>query len=296
MIITKLCGGIGNQMFQYAAARRLSCIHNVPLKLDLNWFDSHSLELDRSYKLHVFNIHEDFASLKDINKLKEFTDDSKLTLKSRITARFLPHYKQTHIREKHFHFDPEILKLHQNIYLDGYWQSEKYFIDIENIIRQEFTIMTAPFSKTVIELADTVAACESVSIHIRRGDYVSHPVASKILGTSPLEYYHYSIEKLASFLNSPHFFVFSDDPGWARDNLKLTLPMMIVSNSKAQKDYEDLYLISQCKHHILANSSFSWWGAWLCQNQNKTVISPANWFRDTTIDTSTLIPDNWLRI
>jgi len=283
-------GGLGNQMFQYAAGRRLAHVLGTELKLDITGFNNYKL---RSYSLGNLNIQEDFATLEEIDTL------TKPGVIERLRAKLLrrpPRPTSTYIREKlSFHFDPDILSLSDGVYLDGYWQSEKYFADIAGIIRREFTVKTPQTGKNK-ELAEMVTSTESVSIHFRHGDYVSNPSANAILGVCNLDYYFHCIEHLTQTVKNPHFFVFSDDPQWVRESLKMPYPMTIVDHNERDKDYEDLRLMSQCKHHIIANSTFSWWGAWLVQRKDKMVFAPKSWHACKKFDTRDLIPDKWARI
>ena len=141
-----------------------------------------------------------------------------------------------------------------------------------------------------------IRACESVSVHIRRGDYLSNPAFYRFHGVCAVEYYEAAVGHLAGAVENPCFFLFSDDLDWARRNLRLDYPVTYVDHNGEDKDYEDLRLMSQCKHHIIANSSFSWWAAWLCANPGKIVIAPRKWFNDPNIDTADIIPASWRRI
>ncbi|MDH4129049.1 MAG: alpha-1,2-fucosyltransferase [Spirochaetota bacterium] len=290
MIIVKLIGGLGNQMFQYAAARQLSHDNNTKLKLDITGFNDYKL---RTYNLHHFNILEDFASDKEI---AQFTSNG--SLKYRILNsidRFRVYYKRKHVIEQHYHYDENMKKVYNSAYLDGYWQSEKYFKDIENIIRKEFTIKTEAnvLNKTMIE---KIKNSNSVSIHIRRGDYVSNQVTSQVIGFLGFEYYFKAIDQISQSLENPNFFIFSDDLCWVKENLKIKYPMTFVDHNNAETNYEDLRLMSLCKHNIIANSSFSWWGAWLNENPNKIVFAPNNWFKIDKYNIVSLLPENWIKI
>ncbi len=291
-IITRIKGGLGNQMFQYAAGRRLAHLRHVDLKLDLSWFESCGL---RTYSLGNFNIRENIACAEEIAALKAANPGIAGRVARQVFRR-PPKRAKTHIREKlSFHFDPDILSLPDGVYLDGYWQSEKYFGDIAEIIRREFTVRTQQTGKNK-ELAEIIAATESVSLHIRRGDYASKASVSKILGVCSLDYYTRCVEHVTKTVKNPHFFVFSDEPESARDNLKQPYPTTFVDHNAPDKGYEDLRLMSQCRHHIIANSTFSWWGAWLNPRKDKMVFAPKSWHAGKKFDTTDLIPDEWTRI
>lgn len=255
MIIIKLQGGLGNQLFQYAFGRSLSVKENKILKLDISNYDSDPL---RSYKLRHFNIKERIAFPLEI-------------FWSKMIKR---------------------LGFGQSSYLEGYWQSEKYFSDIEDTIRREFKLKD-PLKNEAQKFSDEIKNTNSVSLHIRRGDYVTNDKLKGFLQPLPLAYYNEAIEIVEKKIDKPHFFVFSDDIAWVKDNLKINHQVSYVSGSGIE-DHEELALMSQCKHNIIANSSFSWWGAWLNDNPGKIVIAPKNWFSDG--DNSELIPNTWTTI
>ncbi|MEN6509171.1 MAG: alpha-1,2-fucosyltransferase [Smithella sp.] len=156
-------------------------------------------------------------------------------------------------------FDPNLLKINRDAYLDGYWQSEKYFLDIAPVIRKELSIKTPPDRENEL-LINKIANSDAVSLHIRRADYVADSHTNTIHGACSLDYYHHAVDKVAEKVKSPHFFIFSDDPAWALDNLKLKYPATFVTKNGPDKNYEDLRLMSLCRHNIIANSTFSWWG------------------------------------
>ena len=292
MIVVRLIGGLGNQFFQYAVARHLAEIHRTVLKLDISGFETYKLH---KYSLWPFNIQENFASLEEVASLTV----RKQGIVERVVTRVLrrpPKSAPTHIREKEkFCFDPDILNLSDDVYLDGSWQSGKYFADIEAVIRQEFTVKTPPAGKNKA-LTEQIASCESVSLHIRRGDFVSDSHTNQVHGTCDLDYYFRCVEYLTQTVQNPQFFIFSDEPEWARDNLKLSYPSTPVNHNEADKNYEDLRLMSQCKYHIIANSSFSWWGAWLGQYPAKRVFAPRYWVKSNAYSVRDLIPDEWTKV
>lgn len=289
MIIVCLKGGLGNQMFQYAAGRRVACLQNVPLKLDLSWYGKNFLgETPRSYALAPFSINAEIATEQEIAKL--FRPDTGRI--KRFVNLLNPFYRQSHIREKKSHFNSSF-RILPDSYLDGYWQSEKYFKDIAPIIRHDFTMRAAPdgFNRKV---SVVINDCNAVSIHFRRGDYITDAKTGKHHGVCSIDYYKSAVELVATRVVRPHFFVFSDEPAWVSDNFKIPHPMTVISHNGPDQPHEDLRLMSLCRHHIIANSSFSWWGAWLNPRPDKVVIAPARWFNDSSIDTRDILPTSWL--
>lgn len=290
MVITKLIGGLGNQMFQYAVARRIACYAGVPVKLDLSGFQNYPL---RSYALDCFNVKAELASEAEVARFVERPGRWK-RMATRIlgTKGDLP---PGMIKERSFRFDPELLSLEGDIYLDGYWQSEKYFREIEGCIRDEFTVKSDPEGLNR-ELAEMIKEVDAVSVHVRRGDYVSDPVTSAWHGTCSPRYYEQAAALIARTVRNPHFFVFSDDPAWAEQNIHLGYSSVHVKHNGPDRHFEDLRLMSSCRHHVIANSSFSWWGAWLGRSPGKIVIAPSRWFNTEEMDTSDLIPDTWIKL
>lgn len=292
MIIVRIMGGLGNQMFQYAAGRRLAAIHGTTLKLDLSDFKNYQLH---DYGLSAFKIKEVLATPEEIQILKE-PDSGSFKKKLKKLLRRPSKMGITHIQEKQYHFNPEILRLPDPVYLDGYWQSEKYFSEMAEVIKDEFTVKS-PQTGRNRELAQQIASCESVSLHVRRGDYVTDKKTNTIHGTCDLDYYAQCIAHLGQRVPHPCFFIFSDDPDWAEKNIRLTFPATCIGHNGPQKNYEDLRLMSQCRHHIIANSSFSWWGAWLGQQQGTLSYAPKRWFNSPAFNTQDLLPEEaWIRM
>jgi hypothetical protein len=294
MIITQLNGGLGNQMFQYAAGRSLAAHHNTELKLDISQFSRVKENTPRQYYLSSFRIKETFTSREDLHRVR--TSSSRLNnlytgVYCALTGKPPVQYK----KEPHFHFDPGFLTLPDNVYLDGYWQSEKYFQSIENVIKSEFTLKEDPDPPNTL-MSEKILGSNAVSIHIRRGDYVTNPVTFVYHGVCTLEYYHRAINCITQKISDPHFYIFSDDPLWVKQNLEVNYPHTYVTHNQDLKDYMDLWLMSLCQHHIIANSSFSWWGAWLCSNPGKIVIAPKRWFSKPDINTQDLIPESWNKL
>jgi hypothetical protein len=198
-------------------------------------------------------------------------------------------------REKHFHFDPAVLDIRAPVCLDGYFQSEKYFSDFREEIASEFTLAT-PAGDRAQAILDQMATHDAVCLHVRRGDYVANAATNAVHGTCPLDYYHQGLGIVCEGLENPHCYVFSDDPEWVRAHFSPAYAMSVVDIHGSDEAHEDLRLMAACKHFVIANSSLSWWGAWLGSNPSKRVVAPRRWFQGGTHDTKDLIPDGWTRI
>lgn len=290
MIIIKACGGLGNQLFQYAAGRSLAHKRGVELVLDLSWFEHRpSSNTVREFELARYEI-----------QARKPNAYERLWLKlhqGRFLSRMpiLPR-RWRHFREATFAFDSKVLDVPNNTYLDGYWQSYKYFSDIAQLIRTELTpkAVLGDMDRAVAT-AISHANSQAVSLHVRRGDYVTNPAAAKTHGLCGKSYYEHAVKTVILSLKEPHFFVFSDDMEWVRGNLALPGKVTYVEHNGTESAFQDLRLMSLCDHHIIANSSFSWWGAWLRGNEHGVVIAPAKWFADGR-NTSDLTPIHWVRL
>ena len=272
MVIVYIMGGIGNQLYQYAAGRRLAHKLNTELKLDVTFYEHDNL---RPYALNLFNIKESIATPEEISAMKRFKESQ--------PARFIP----------------EILNFPDNVWLYGYWQYEEYFADISDILRREFTL-----KKSLSPIAQhwkekIIAAENSVSLHFRHGDFIYSPRNSYVnhFEVPSLDYYYKCIEILKSEYKNLTLFVFSDNLKWCKENLRADLPTEFIEG-KDMQDVEELYLMSLCKHNIRSKSTFSWWGAWLNQNPDKKVFSPISnvekippKLTDIPLDS-----DKWIRI
>lgn len=297
MIIVRLVGGLGNQMFQYAMGRSLALRKKTELKLDKSWLErTFKVGTPRDYRLHYFSIAENFATPEEIKSINNQRGGFVTRILAKIAGLESPYYKQSVLNEKQdFVFDSNVYKSNKDTYIQGYWNNEKYFKDIENIVRHEFKIKILPNKKNQRYL-EKIRNCSSISIHVRRGDYVKDKRTNKHHGTCPLGYYKKAVNIIGEKVSNPEFFAFSDDPAWVKENLKIKYPIYYVDNNDEEHSYEDLRLMQNCKHNIIANSSFSWWGAWLNQNPNKIVIAPKKWLNATDIDTSDVVPKEWRRI
>ena len=297
MVIVKLQGGLGNQMFQYAAGRSLSMRLGTPLKLDRRRMD-HPVQGSTPwrYALGALDVREEFADSRETAELtgQGQTRLRKLMLRIRRVSG-LARRGATVLRDTDFRFHPEFHEVSGDVYLDGYWQSEKYFLGISEIIRREFSLRR-PLEGADREFAEVIAREDSVSVHVRRGDYVSNPEANRFHGLCSAEYYRRCMAIVSEKVGAPRFVVFTDDPAWVRKNMDVPLGTTFVDWNQPRDGSIDLELMRRCRHHIIANSSFSWWGAWLGSRQGSLVLAPARWFHDSSMDTADLLPDSWVRV
>ncbi|WP_137170451.1 alpha-1,2-fucosyltransferase [Marinomonas sp. FW-1] len=295
MIVLKISGGLGNQMFQYATARALASEYDCKLYIDLSFYDKQDL---RSFSLDQFNCEYELASDDIINLLK-----GREGLYQKIRRRLgfpisrpktyvtdsLMVNTATHTKDT---FQPISLNRDVGIYLDGYWQNEKYFNTYRSRIVNEFQLKSN-FTDAELKYIDDMKRTESVSLHVRRGDYVDNNMfKNSSLSITGLDYYYRSIEFFKKKLIDPVYYIFSDDLEWCKKEFSFLDNKVFIDT--ASRDTHELLLISQCKHNIIANSTFSWWGAWLNQNELKTIIAPKIWFK-TNLELS-VAPDNWVKI
>lgn len=295
MIIVKLQGGLGNQLFQYATARALAQWHGSSVTFDLSSLQKTSSALShtsRAFELAAFGIQPVQPPLLDRLALGMQRIPYRNQVKKLVRGwRDITEYQESDTMA----YEPFLTeKTTANTYLVGYFQSERYFKTIENTVRQELNFVhQIPKSET--ELSNIQ---NKVSLHIRRGDYVTNPQANQLHGLCSLEYYHRAAAYLASRLGSAHFVIFSDDQAWVRENLLLPYPVTFVEGNQGWNSYKDMQLMSQCHHHIIANSSFSWWGAWLNPSPDKIVIAPDRWLaqEEKASESADRTPVGWLRM
>ncbi|PKL86491.1 MAG: alpha-1,2-fucosyltransferase [Ignavibacteriae bacterium HGW-Ignavibacteriae-1] len=302
MIIVKMMGGLGNQMFQWALGRTLALKNSSEFKIDVYFLIERQPRKNftiRTYDLDIFNLNAEFATKNEIakypipmfGKFGVILVHLKQMWRRRINTNGYNYLIQTR-----FDYDEQIDNAPVNSYLEGYFQTERYFKPYEDIIRKDFEFRDQLSGKT-FEMSQLIKEKQSVAVHIRRGDYVSNAKANKTHGVLGKEYYDKAMETIASKVESPHYFIFSDDNEWCRDNFAFGENMTIIEDDiKGNKFQFSLNLMSQCKHAIIANSSFSWWGAWLSTNPDKIVIGPQNWFRNPNLNTKDIMPESWLKI
>lgn len=289
MIAVRLMGGLGNQMFQYAAGRALAARTGGELVFDLS-----ALEADpagRSYALGAYPVRGRVAGPGDLASFPPRARGRAGALAARLRAALAPRgARPMRFREPHFHYAPAFARLGGDVYLDGYWQSGRYFEAVAGAVRAELTLPA--LGPRAAELAARVSAGPSVGVHVRRGDYVSDPHIARTHGTLPPEYHRRAAALAAEGLERPEFFVFTDDPDWVAARLDLGAPFTLVRGLSA---HEDLRLLSLCRARAIANSSFSWWAAWL--GAPGRVVAPARWFgpeRMRTRRLDDLFPPGWV--
>jgi hypothetical protein len=289
MILTKLMGGLGNQMFQYAAARSLACRHKTEVKLDLSFLNQETggAYTQRRYELDVFDLPVRIAGPEDFSVFKA-KSNNKIT---RFVHRNFPFLSNNiHVVERGSLYHPEFKDYPSNTYLEGFWQSEKYFQDFKDQIRNDFKPkQTMPASLEPV--LKRILGSNSISVHVRRGDYVNLKSASSFHGSCSVEYYQKAVDFISNKKQQAELFVFSDDLDWCKTNLAFSQPVTYVTHS--DHPYWDMHLMSKCRNNIIANSSFSWWGAWLNNDPGRIVIVPEHWFVGVKSESIDIVANNW---
>lgn len=290
MIVSQVIGGLGNQMFQYAVGRTLTLERGVPLRLDICGFANYALH--QGFELpSIFNCVPDIATKEDIQKILGWRSSS-IFRKMLVRPRAAMFRGSQFVVEPYFDYWSEINDVPRDCYLTGYWQSEKYFQAAASVIRNDFSFKS-PLVNRNAELAEDIAKGNAVSLHVRRGDYAKNKKTNATHGLCSLDYYRAAIRYVSGRVKSPYFFIFSDDIAWVKDNLKMDFPCQFVDHNQGAESYNDMRLMSLCRHHIIANSSFSWWGAWLNPRTDKVVVAPQKWFVNNN-DVKDLFPLNWV--
>lgn len=293
MVISSINGGLGNQMFQYAFGRAFSLAKGTELSVGVDALYDYSLH--NGYELErLFNLPSGKASESDYRSVLGWRGSKKI--RQALVRRRFAWIRGPHIFvEPHYHYSEQVLDLPKECYVVGYWQSEKYFQDCQDVIREDFTFYL-PLSTQNREIKEQIDSCDAISMHIRRGDYINNQHTFNTHGVCSMNYYTKAIDFIANQCGSPMLFVFSDDMAWVKDNLKLEIPCQYLEHNSGIESYNDMRLMSMCKHHIIANSSFSWWGAWLNASPEKQVVAPKHWFNVSQFDTRDLIPDDWIKM
>ncbi len=286
-------GGLGNQLFCYAAARRLALVNRAELVIDDVTGFARDFAYRRQYALANFNITARKATPKE--RLEPFSRYRRHLAK--LVARRRPFLKRKYLEQERIDFDPRLLDytVKGTVYLDGFWQSEDYFKDQEDVIRKDLLIIP-PKDKMNQAIAERIRSANAVGVHVRWFDKSTQNGTSSEYNLLP-QYYRHSVQRIMTQVEAPHFFVFSDDPDAAHQMLGLPENLMTCmdQNRREENAYADLWLMTQCKHFIIANSTFSWWGAWLAGFPNKIVISPALRVQGMTAwGFDGLLPSKWV--
>lgn len=278
--LVKLNGGLGNQMFQYAFKCVLEEKTGAEVLFDFSYFDEvvkDGSAVIRPFELDVFNTDCKKALKEDLDKVQRNKPD-----------------KNVITQKSAYMFDRKLFDV-SKYYYDGYFQNERFFKDIRAKLLSDFSLKE-PLDEKNQAVLNEILNSNSVSLHVRRGDYVSLESANKFHGTCSLKYYEKAIKHIAKKAKNPkeslHLFLFSDDIEWVIKNLKIEYPYTVVDFNQ-NKGWLDLNLMKHCKHNIIANSSFSWWGAWLNENPEKIVVAPKNWtVKRVRCD---IVPRNWVK-
>lgn len=299
MIIVKLMGGLGNQMFQYAFGKHLALRNETELLLDLNFLLDRTpkkLFVYRDFDLSIFDMDFHVAQPKDLKPFN-IQRESRIAKFRRISRqkrieRFYPE-RYYHISETSFAFNRGYLYLPQNTYLDGFWQSEQYFKNSENEIRESFRFKHN-LNSNAGQLAKAIQSVNAVCVNVRRG-YVNNLKERLFHGLLGIDYFEQAVKIIQNKVESPHFFVFSDDIDWCKQNIRISAPLEFVTHDCAGTRFNNyLQLMILCNHFIIPNSSFGWWAAWLNRNPEKLIIAPKKWFRIPFKNTRDLVPPRWI--
>jgi len=292
MIIVRTKGRIGNLLFQYAAAKQIANDNNTEVRVDVgdtNFERPYGAD-GNDYSLKFFNIP---VKITTEEEKRPFLQKSIFSFLERV----LPLSHRRLIWEKNNLPDQKIIGIkRKNLYLVGYFQSEKYFKGIEDELRKEITLRD-PITEKCADIIKQMQTTNSVSVHSRRGDILKGKVVLEKPSGS-IEYFQKAAEEMREKLGNPHFYVFSDDPAWVKENFSFLQPVTFISGGNL-KDYEELMLMSYCKNNIISHSTFGWWAAWLNKNPKKIVIAPKQWFLDPVknkIYTENLLPPSWIKI
>jgi len=284
MILVKLMGGMGNQMFQYAFAKSLASKCQTSFEMDLSFLKRRDMPegfVYRNYDLDIYKVEERFAD--ELPKKFDLIQEPHY------------HYSQQTVEDTEKKLKRKGIFKPKDVLLEGYWQSPKYFKDIEQEIRKNFCFKDSVVDsdlENISKMYSDISNSNSVMINVRRADYLD----TDTHGVMGLEFIQKGIDLLNEKISDPKYFIFSDDVEWCKENVKLDNMVLVDHTHKGEKFGSYLELMKSCKHFIIPNSTFAWWAAWLCENENKIVIAPKRWFTDEKINTTDIIPDSWIRI
>jgi hypothetical protein len=295
MVIVTLSGGLGNQLFQYAVGKQLALKNGTGLKL---YTTNITREPGRTYKLCHFNIDAELATEEEVNALiGHYYNDSLYSKIYRKLDGYRPRYRRKYFIETAYYcFEPELMSISSDVLLEGFWQHKNYFENFPAAVKEGIVLQPG-----AIQPSQFVGAIEnddqSVSLHIRRGDYISDPGNLSFFGVLPLEYYYKAVEYIQAAVPGANFYIFSDDLTWAKEQFKPNAALIFVEIGGGEKDYLEMHLMSRCRHNIIANSSFSWWAAFLNKNPGKIIIAPRTWVVDKEQNAGVQIQlTSWIRM
>ncbi len=303
MIISWLTGGLGNQMFQYAAGLALAEHRRTVLKLDPGWFrHDPTCASHNSYSLSCFNITEQFATQEEIDRVRgvTLTTTERWSIAAARALRFY-RYANRHAAPANWHqpptfrFYPEFFAQPDNTYLNGMFQSEQFFAPVEKLLRAHFSFRY-PASPSVAALGAQIRSGPSAAIHFRRGDYARDPKFNREIGVVGLDYYTRAVQLLRERSPDATLYIFSDEIEAVSHEFTPPGPHHFVRAGHDWHPWDELRLMSQCEHLAIANSSFSWWAAWLNPSLSKLVIAPTPWFAHSEHDEADIVPSCWIRI
>lgn len=288
MIVVRLMGGLGNQLFQYAAGRQVAELNQTELLLDTTFLtDTPPGDTVRDFELDKFNV---VATIASSDTIKSFGGTG-FSLKDCCSTFVFSFFDKKKYKFNDYGFDARLLRLRGNYYIRGFFQSDKYFNSIESLVRKDLTIRSEFISKDFV-LAERIRNTNSVSIHIRRGDYIRNLSSSNALAVCSKDYYVKSINYIKSRLGDDvHFYIFTDDEEWVRREMKWDINSTLITGKTS---VEDFYFMSMCKSNIIANSTFSWWAAWLNDNPDKIVVMPKHWTVNHKTEDIDLKPPKWI--
>ena len=291
-IIVAIQGGLGNQMFQYAFALSLKQ-QGKQVLLDTSFYNENKNE-HNGYELEgIFNIDEQYSTAAQIKPYKDRRRSLSARIGKHVLQKYLVKYYEPSLHEmftyapNHFVYDLE------DIYLSGFWQSQKFFTSAKEHVIKAFNLNHLRLSSQNKNVAQHISKSNSIGIHVRRGDYIGHPLLGEICTK---DYYRNAIEKIQLLIENPVFFVFSNDITWCKEELNIKNEVTFIDWNIGKESIFDLYLMSHCKHNIIANSSFSWWAAYLNLNLNKIICAPDIWFKDNKINSNDIYQPEWIKI
>lgn len=293
MILITLQGGLGNQMFQYAFAKVLASKNKAKIVIEDSIYKLQEKKegyTPRNFELDIFNNEYIFAEKKDLELFKNLSFFYKV--KKKLKLNYPKKYN-----EISFDYSSKAHLLKSPVFVTGYFQSFKYFVGFEKLVKKIFVFPIDKLSQENKDLIPILRKPNTVAVHVRRGDYITDRTTNQVHGVCDINYYMQAISVTLSQIQNPTFVFFSDDTEWVKEKFEnLDSDKIFISHNKNENSWIDMFLMSICSHNIIANSSFSWWGAWLNENPQKIVVAPKKWFQAKEVDINSIIPEEWIKI